>query len=62
MSIIDEACLPRDNPIAEQEANFMSIYDTQYYKPVLWSDFNLSGNAVKMHNLDLKSMMCIERK
>ena len=67
MSIIDEACLPRENQVEEQDASQMSMSENDLYNPVLWVTQDDSGWAFDWamsysQYLDFESAMCIERR
>ena len=66
MSIIDEACLPREEQGQEQGASLMSTPDSVYYNPVLWVANKDAGWAIDWtvsysQYLDFESAMCVEK-
>ena len=68
MSIIDEACLPREQQeqVQEQGASLMSTPDSVFYNPVLWVANKDAGWAIDWavsysQYLDFESAMCVEK-
>ena len=65
MSIIDEACLPREPEAEEQGASLMSDPDMIYFKPILWVSHDIGWHvdwaSQYTQYLDFERAMCVAK-